>query len=675
MRLFTCLTLIALFTSALRLTAQQTHEVTVQSNSFSPQELTIAVGDRVTWNNIGGTHNVNGTTATNPENPEGFGSGVAAAAPWSYSFTFTQAGTYAYQCDPHVSFGMAGSIIVEESVATDLLLTGVFDGPLTGGTPKGVELYVLNDIADLSEYGIGSANNGGGSAGVEYTFPAVSATAGSYLYLTSTGVEFAAFFGFDADFVDDASNSSVSINGDDAIELFRNATVVDVFGEIDVDGTGQPWEYLDGWAYRVDGTGPDGNTFVPANWIYGGVNALENGMTNSTVDTPFPAGTYDPSGSGVLTANNDVATTEANTAVTIDVLGNDFLPAPLESLVITMNPGDGTAEVTMDNSITYTPDQDFCGMDALTYEVCVGGACQSATVNITINCPVFYPEYSIGTVTTTNADGAADSLEVTCQLRGVVYGVNLRPEGLQFTIIDGNNDGIGVFNNIGNLGYTVQEGDEIVVQGEVDQFNGLIQLLAARVDLASSGNALVNPDVTNALGEATESQLVRLENVSLVDPAMWSPGGSGFTVQVTDGANTFDVRIDNDVDLFNLPAPTGTFSVTGIGGQFDSSSPYDEGYQLLPRYMEDIDPYSDVLDPSLGKDIAFFPNPVQARLQVLSSDPLDAVRIHSLNGQLVAEWKQPGVVASLDVAKLEAGAYVITFVQGNRIWAQELVKQ
>ena len=153
--------------------------------------------------------------------------------------------------------------------------------------------------------------------------------------------------------------------------------------------------------------------------------------------------------------------------------------------------------------------------------------------------------------------------------------------------------------------------------------------------------------------------------MSLVDPAMWSPGGSGFTVQVTDGANTFDVRIDNDVDLFNLPAPTGTFSVTGIGGQFDSSSPYDGGYQLLPRYMEDIDPYSDVLDPSLGKDIAFFPNPVQMQLQVLSTEPLDAVRIHTLNGQLVAEWKQPGVLASLDVSKLEAGGYVITFVQGN----------
>ncbi|MGB0914546.1 MAG: immunoglobulin domain-containing protein, partial [Crocinitomicaceae bacterium] len=57
------------------------------------------------------------------------------------------------------------------NVNNDLIITGVFDGPNTGGTPKGVELYILNDIADLSIYGIGSANNGGGTDGEEFTFP------------------------------------------------------------------------------------------------------------------------------------------------------------------------------------------------------------------------------------------------------------------------------------------------------------------------------------------------------------------------------------------------------------------------------------------------------------------------------------------------------------------------
>ena len=62
-----------------------------------------------------------------------------------------------------------------------LIITGVIDGPLTGGLPKAVELYVIADIPDLSIYGLGSANNGGGTDGQEFTFPAVAATEGDFI--------------------------------------------------------------------------------------------------------------------------------------------------------------------------------------------------------------------------------------------------------------------------------------------------------------------------------------------------------------------------------------------------------------------------------------------------------------------------------------------------------------
>ena len=50
-------------------------------------------------------------------------------------------------------------------VQAQLVLTAVYDGPLNGGHPKGIEIYVSQDIADLSIYGLGSANNGGGRIG------------------------------------------------------------------------------------------------------------------------------------------------------------------------------------------------------------------------------------------------------------------------------------------------------------------------------------------------------------------------------------------------------------------------------------------------------------------------------------------------------------------------------
>ena len=171
---------------------------------------------------------------------------------------------------------------------TDMLITGIMDGPLPYGLPKAVEFYVLNDIADLSAYGFGSANNGGGSDGEEFTFPADSANAGDFIYVASESTEFNNWFGFAPDY----TSSAAGINGDDAIELFHNSVVVDVFGDINVDGTGEPWEHLDGWAYRNDATGPDSSTFILGNWSFSGPNALDGESSNDTAVTPFPTGTY-----------------------------------------------------------------------------------------------------------------------------------------------------------------------------------------------------------------------------------------------------------------------------------------------------------------------------------------------------------------------------------------------
>lgn len=167
-----------------------------------------------------------------------------------------------------------------------LILSAVFDGPLTGGIPKGIEVYVTEDVADLSRFGIGGANNGGGTDGEEFTFPAVSASAGDYLYIGSEAVAFETFFGF----VPDYTSSAVNVNGDDAIELFENGSVIDTFGEPDVDGTGQPWEYLDGWAARQPGA--SAGAFDAAQWQFSGPNALDGETTNASSQTPIPLGSF-----------------------------------------------------------------------------------------------------------------------------------------------------------------------------------------------------------------------------------------------------------------------------------------------------------------------------------------------------------------------------------------------
>jgi len=76
-------------------------------------------------------------------------------------------------------------IAATSQVNADLIVTGVFDGPLAGGVPKVVEIYVRS-TTDLSRYGVGSANNGGGTDGVENILSG-TANAGTFIYMIDEG--------------------------------------------------------------------------------------------------------------------------------------------------------------------------------------------------------------------------------------------------------------------------------------------------------------------------------------------------------------------------------------------------------------------------------------------------------------------------------------------------------
>ena len=98
------------------------HTVNTLGITFSPSNLTISVGDSVTFVNTGGFHNVNGTISTFPLNPASFENPGGVSSGWSYSYVFTIAGNYGYQCDPHLP-GMIGQITVNSSPSSQLVVT------------------------------------------------------------------------------------------------------------------------------------------------------------------------------------------------------------------------------------------------------------------------------------------------------------------------------------------------------------------------------------------------------------------------------------------------------------------------------------------------------------------------------------------------------------------------
>ena len=121
--------------------AQTSHVVDVTSNVFTPDAISIHVGDTVVWTNSEGRHNVNGLQSKFPSNPESFGNDVGSG--WVYSYVFTMPGLYDYQCDPHVSLGMVGTVSVIEP-SPDTLTVNFF-----GMNPHVGQMFTLY-VRDLS---------------------------------------------------------------------------------------------------------------------------------------------------------------------------------------------------------------------------------------------------------------------------------------------------------------------------------------------------------------------------------------------------------------------------------------------------------------------------------------------------------------------------------------------
>ena len=156
---------------------------------------------------------------------------------------------------------------------TDALsLQGIIDFTVPSGGNDGKAIHVVanDDISDLSIFGLGVANNGGGSDGIEYTFPQMAVSVGDDILVARSASAMEDYFDTCYGEFEHvlAANGSIVQNGDDAIELFESSTVIETFGDLNVDGTGEDWEYTDSWAYKVDGA-----------WTYGGVNCTDGTTT------------------------------------------------------------------------------------------------------------------------------------------------------------------------------------------------------------------------------------------------------------------------------------------------------------------------------------------------------------------------------------------------------------
>ena len=475
--------------------AATNHQVQVGSNFFSPAALYISAGDTVTWTQVSGTHNVNGTLATFPNNPVGFGNGATAGGTWTYSFVFTTLGQYAYQCDPHAAMGMVGTVTVT-APCSELYFSEYLEG---SSNNKALEIYnPTNAAINLSTYSVKAYNNGGLTISNSLQLPNKTIAAHD-VYVIANSQAVAAILG-----VSDTTSTVTFFNGDDAVVLFKGTDTLDIIGKV----------------------GNDPGT----NWTVG------SGATSEfTLVRKMPV----KKGQRRWT----VGATEWN--------------------------------VYPQNTATYLGSHSSnCASGG------GGGGGGGTTAGLR----------PIGTLRGVNATGVADSLGADVAIKGVVTSIDFDGNtGYSFYVQDATG-GINVFKSADLTNYTSPlRGDSLYIHGIIDQFNGLTEIVPDSIGVWGTNKPLPNPLVITTMDETNEGELVRMNNMTATTwPTTWT--GSGQNVTISDGTNTFALRIDADCNLWNSTQPSGLFDVLGVVGQFDNSSPYTSGYQLFPRDVNDIIP-------------------------------------------------------------------------------------
>ena len=138
--------------------AQNSYTVSAGNFYYTPQILTINLGDTVHWLNDGGFHNVNfdvnSISGASFNNPVSF-----ASTPTNdiemYSYVFTVAGSYDYDCSvgSHAANGMVGSIIVnsassfENFSVSNMIISKTYNlsGKIISKKSKGLIIYRYED--------------------------------------------------------------------------------------------------------------------------------------------------------------------------------------------------------------------------------------------------------------------------------------------------------------------------------------------------------------------------------------------------------------------------------------------------------------------------------------------------------------------------------------------------
>ncbi|MFB6287127.1 MAG: Ig-like domain-containing protein [Candidatus Bipolaricaulia bacterium] len=295
---------------------------------------------------------------------------------------------------------------------------------------------------------------------------------------------------------------------------------------------------------------PDANGSATVTASLSDDGGTSNGGSDTSGDQTFTI-TVNPV-NDAPTASNDSATTDEDNDVTIDVLSNDSdIDGSLDpaSVTVTGAPTDGSTTVNGDGSITYSPDQNFNGSDAFSYEVCDDGTptpakCATADVDVTVNAVNDAP---------TASDDSASTDEDTPVTTANVLDKDTDPDGDTLSVSsvdDSSTVGTVTDNGDGTFTYDPNGQFETLAQGETatDSFgytvvdgNGGTDTATVTVTISGANDAPSSTsiaDQTNADGDSVSLDVsANFSDVDGSDTLSYSASGlpSGLSIDASTG--------------------------------------------------------------------------------------------------------------------------------------------
>jgi len=142
-------------------------------------------------------------------------------------------------------------------------------------------------------------------------------------------------------------------------------------------------------------------------------------------------------------------------------------------------------------------------------------------------------------------------------------------------------------------------GDSIVVTGLVTNYSGLIEL--SPVDsfhviaqgITTPTPIAITPTQARS-GEQWEGMLIKINGITNVKTTggavatTWTTSASGTNYWIFVGTDSCQVRIYSSSNIANTMIPAYPFNMVAVMSQYTTTIPYNTGYQILPRDLNDL---------------------------------------------------------------------------------------